>query len=580
MRLPARHRWFLYAGALSLAFAGALSILPRGPLLTAFADSADLLLTLAVFIVMLRNAVSAHGDSRRFWALTASGCLLWAANLAGWTYYEGVRRTILPDPWSMDLFLFLHLIPMIAAVALRPHRAEGEHKFRTGALDFFLLLVWWLFLYAFVVFPSQYVAVDVVRYDRNFGALYLVENGVLALMLGVVARGAAAGWRRVYVNLMIANLLYTFASQAVNFAGSSYYTGSLYDVPLILAIGWMGATALSAREWPMEVTPRHSNDKWGATILRLAMPAILSLPALGLWTYLWDGSPAYTRTFRLFTVLAAMLLVGAVVFVRQFLQDQALIRLLQGSRRSFESEQRLQSHLIQREKLGSLGEMIAGAAHEIDHPLIAIMGDSEKLWSTHRLTGDQDALVRKIVHHAQRTRELVENLLSFAQRSSGERSMVDLRVLLQRSVQMRDPHKQQKVRIETLLEANLPRVWGDGRQLFQAFVQIAQNAFDALEESGGGLLRVSAQVQGDEVFVQFSDNGPGIKEPHRVFDPFYTTKPVGKGTGLGLSAVYGVVQDHRGQITCQNNPHGGASFLLRLPIASSAGAQALAVGHA
>jgi signal transduction histidine kinase len=86
-------------------------------------------------------------------------------------------------------------------------------------------------------------------------------------------------------------------------------------------------------------------------------------------------------------------------------------------------------------------------------------------------------------------------------------------------------------------------------------------------------------VQGNEVFVQFSDNGPGIKEPHRVFDPFYTTKPVGKGTGLGLSAVYGVVQDHRGQITCQNNPQGGASFLLRLPIASTAGAQALAASQ-
>jgi two-component system, NtrC family, sensor kinase len=207
------------------------------------------------------------------------------------------------------------------------------------------------------------------------------------------------------------------------------------------------------------------------------------------------------------------------------------------------------------------------------------MGDSETLWSTQRLTGEQDVLVRKIVHHAQRTRELVENLLSFAQRSSGEKALVDLRILLQRSVQMHDPQRQ-KVRIETLLETNLPNVWGDGHQLFQAFVQLAENAFDALEESGGGLLRISAQVQGNEVFVQFSDSGPGIKEPNRVFDPFYTTKPVGKGTGLGLSAVYGVVQEHGGQITCQNNPQGGASFLLRLPIASSAGAHALAAGQA
>jgi two-component system NtrC family sensor kinase len=122
-------------------------------------------------------------------------------------------------------------------------------------------------------------------------------------------------------------------------------------------------------------------------------------------------------------------------------------------------------------------------------------------------------------------------------------------------------------------------VWGDGHQLFQAFVQIVENALDALEEAGGGLLRVSAQLQEEEMVVQFSDSGPGIKEPHRVFDPFYTTKPIGKGTGLGLSAVYGVIQEHQGQIACQNKPEGGALFVLRLPVASQAEAQALAAAQ-
>ena len=73
-----------------------------------------------------------------------------------------------------------------------------------------------------------------------------------------------------------------------------------------------------------------------------------------------------------------------------------------------------------------------------------------------------------------------------------------------------------------------------------------ENALDALEEKGGGTIRVGAQMHREEIVVQFRDNGPGIKEPHRVFDPFYTTKPIGKGTGLGLSVVYGVVQDHGG----------------------------------
>jgi two-component system, NtrC family, sensor kinase len=200
------------------------------------------------------------------------------------------------------------------------------------------------------------------------------------------------------------------------------------------------------------------------------------------------------------------------------------------------------------------------------------------------LTSEQDTLVRKIMNQSQRTRELIASLLSFAQQSSGEKTMVDLCMLLQRSVQMRELQRHdQKIRIETVIEPNLPRVWGDGHQLFQAFVQIVENALDALEEAGGGLLRVSAHLQGgdqgEEVVVQFSDSGPGVKEPHRVFDPFYTTKPIGKGTGLGLSAVYGVVQDHQGQITCQNKPEGGAVFVLRLRVARQHDPQALAAAQ-
>ena len=88
---------------------------------------------------------------------------------------------------------------------------------------------------------------------------------------------------------------------------------------------------------------------------------------------------------------------------------------------------------------------------------------------------------------------------------------------------------------------------------------------DALEEARRRHPRNFLAKPWSEIVLKFSDSGPGIRDPQRVFDPFYTTKPVGKGTGLGLSAVYGVVQDHGGQITCQNQPQGGAQFLIRLP---------------
>ena len=583
MSLFRRFRWFVLAGGITLAFAAVSLALSRGPLLTAVSDVTYFLLILAASVAMLRNAWSEQGVSRSFWFLMGAGCLIWALDLAVWNYFEVLRRTLVPRWWFMDVVLFLHLIPMIGAVGLRPHRSDdGERRFRGGTLEFLILLGWWAFLYAFLVFPSQYIVPDAAIYNRNFSSLYLVETGVLVLVLGITTRGAPAGWKMVYLNLLLASAVYALDSQGLSFAldRGKYYTGSFYDIPLIATAAWMAATALTAPQWKPQAIIYPGEDKWGAMALRLAMLAILSLPAFGLWTLRWDPSPALDRAFRLFTVLIAMLVLGVFVFVRQYLQDQTLIHLLGQSRRTFENEQRLQTHLVQREKLASLGQLVAGAAHEIDQPLTVIMDFSEKLWSEQRLTSNQDTLVRKIVTQAQRTRDLIANLLSFAQQRPGEKIMVDVSALLQRSVQMRElQRRDQKIHIETSIEASLPQVWGDGHQLFQAFVQIVENALDALEESGGGLLSVSAQHHAEEVVLSFSDNGPGIKEPHRVFDPFYTTKPIGKGTGLGLSAVYGVVQDHRGQITCQNKPEGGAVFVLRLPTGKPVEAQALAAAQ-
>ena len=211
---------------------------------------------------------------------------------------------------------------------------------------------------------------------------------------------------------------------------------------------------------------------------------------------------------------------------------------------------------------------MAGAAHDINHPLTAIMTHAEQLWTKEPLTDEQHALVRKIVNQAGRTRDLVADLLSFAQQSPAEKIPVDVIMLLQRATQMLESRRlSATIRVELSIDPGFPRVQGNANQLFQAFVEIIENAMDALEEAGGGALEITAQLQGKEAVLQFSDSGPGIREPQRVFDPFYTTKPVGKGTGLGLSAVYGVIQDHSGQITCQNKRKGGALFVVRIPYA-------------
>lgn len=574
-----RHRWFFAAAGITLAFA-VVCFTARGPspALTAFADLTGLALMLVALGVCAANALARPRQERSFWALTVLAFLLWTINQFAWSIWEIVLHRPIPDPFVFDIILFFHTVPMIAAVAWRPDVVAKREKILLSLLNFLMLCGWWVFLYAFIVFPHQYVVANVGKYNVFYDGLYGVENAVLVGVLVFASLTSSGGWRRLYLHLLAASVLYGLNSQLLDRASadSTYYSGSLYDVPLVGTVAWITAAAISSRQWDLKSVEFNLDRRWKNFVPQLAMVAIMSLPVLGLWTVLFDHSPAASRTFRIFAVLGAMLLLGSFVFLRQYLQDQTLISLVHESRRAYESQIQLQNQLVQREKLASLGKLIAGAAHEIDHPLTAVMSYSEQLWSKEKLTDDQNALLRKIVNQARRTRDLVANLLSFARQAPGEKIVIDLALLLNRAAQLMEPRRQSskgKVRLQVSVGQHLPPVRGNPNQIFQVFVEIIENAMDALDESGGGMLEISAQHQDGDVMLQFSDTGPGIRDPQRVFDPFYTTKPVGKGTGLGLSAVYGVVQDHGGQVTCLNRPEGGALFVLKLPAATGAAAQ-------
>jgi signal transduction histidine kinase len=576
MSLFQRHRWFVAAAGMSLAFAAVCLTAHKSLGLTAFADIAALVLLLAAATTALANTFTRPGQERSFWALMTLGLSLWACNQAGWTHSEVVLHEQIPDPYFFDIILFFHMVPMIAAVAWRPDLAKKEGRVHLSMLNFLMLLGWWTFLYAFLVFPHQHVVLNVHLYDVYYDILYLLENALLVGGLGLAAWTSSGGWRRLYVHLLGAGVLYGVGSQFLDRAAANgtYYSGSLYDVPFVASVVWIAAAALSAREWDLQSHEFTLDPRWRKVIPQLAMLALLSLPVLGLWAVVWDRSPAASREFRIFAVLGAMLLLGAFVFLRQYFQDQALMAVLRESRRGYESQKRLQTQLVQKEKLASLGNLVAGAALEIDHPLTAVMSYSEQLWAQEKLTSEQNKLLRKIVNQARRTRDLVTGLLSFAQQAPGEKVLVDLGMLLQRATQMLESrHVTGKIRVGMSIAADFPRVQGNANQLFQAFVEIIENAMDALEESGGGAVEIIAHRLGSEAVLQFSDTGAGIREPERVFDPFYTTKPVGKGTGLGLSAVYGVIHEHSGQITCQNKPEGGALFIVRFPIATEPAVQ-------
>jgi len=555
---------------ITLIYAGVSLSTSAGFGLLAFGDIAQFSLLFLAFLLMSANAVSTRGQTRLFWGLMALGCLLWSADLALWTLYEVILRRAIPEPFIGDAVLFVHVVPFMAAVALRPHQLE-ERKLYFSTLNFLMMLVWWVFLYAFIVFPDEYVQLNVAVYSPHYDLLYLVENMAFLGVLGVLAWKARGAWKRIYWNLFVASGLYAVSSLALNvaIARGKYHTGSLYDIPFIASVCWMIWATLLARDLKPPSQPAPSElPRWQMLTPRLAMLAMLSLPLMGYWAWFRDTAPPHLRQFRLLVTLAATLVLGLFVFLRQFLMDRELARLLEESRSSLENMKRLQTELVQREKLASLAQLVSGAAHEINNPLAAILGYSELLAAQSDTESNQASMARKIGQQARRTRELVSSLLSFAQQSPGEKTLLDMGSIVQRALQMKMLRTESKnIRLESRIEPNLPQIWGNVNQLFQCCVEIIGNATDALEEVGGGAFSVSVLQEGDELVMEFSDSGPGIRDPQRIFDPFYTTKPVGKGMGLGLSVTYGVVRDHQGQISCENLPAGGAAFELRFPVA-------------
>jgi signal transduction histidine kinase len=567
-----KHLWVVCTVGLILAYAVAAFHSPHSRSLTAFGDVTQFLLVAFAAGIMAWNAVSSQGHARGFWLLMAAGCCLWAASLGAWTFFEVVRGREVPEPFFGDVILFIHIVPFMAAVALRPHRPQEEKKLYFSTLNFLMLLIWWVFLYAFTVFPNQYVIFNSPGYNYNYDLLYLFENLVLLVVLGLLTTNVQGPWKKVYWNFFIAAGLYTWSSEAINAAitRGQYYTGSWYDIPLVTSMCWLIFAGLMARGLkPAQESVQLPSSKWLALSPRLAMLAILSLPAMGFWSQFRDPSPGPIRYFRLLVTLVAMLVLGGFVFLRQYVLDRELMRLLEESRQSLENLKRLQTQLVQKEKLASLGQLVSGAAHEINNPVAAILGYSELLATNQGLDPAQVTMAQKIGQQARRTRDLLSGLLSFAQQAPAEKTLLEVGPLLQRALQMKMLQMETKgIRVHGTIAPDLPRIWGNPNQLLQCCLEIIGNSMDALQETGGGTLWVSARCE-DDVVVKFSDSGSGILEPERVFDPFYTTKSVGKGTGLGLSATYGVVQDHGGQITCHNRPEGGAVFILRFPVPAS-----------
>jgi two-component system NtrC family sensor kinase len=241
----------------------------------------------------------------------------------------------------------------------------------------------------------------------------------------------------------------------------------------------------------------------------------------------------------------------------------------------------LQSKLIHAEKMAAVGQLVSGVAHEVNNPLTAILGFADLLMENAEVPEAARKDLRVILQEAQRTKQIVQNLLSFARQMPPQRKPVQLNGILRRTIQLRAyDFNSHGVEIIEHLDESLPQVVGDSHQLQQVFLNIMNNAYDAVRETGRpARIEIMTASLGTYVEVSFRDNGHGISQPDRIFDPFFTTKEVGKGTGLGLSICYGIVREHGGEILCHNNTGSqGATFIVRLPSVSESASMGVAAG--
>jgi len=237
---------------------------------------------------------------------------------------------------------------------------------------------------------------------------------------------------------------------------------------------------------------------------------------------------------------------------------------------------RLEGQLRQAERLAELGTLASGMAHEIGTPMNVILGRAEYL---HQRTTDE--VMKKglatIVAQVERITKVMNQLLAFARRRAPERRLVDLRAIVDDSLEMfQERIAQSRIAVDKVIAPSLPAVLADGDQLMQVLINLVMNSLHAMPE--GGRLKLNLIREGNQVRLDVADTGHGMAEEIRtkVFSPFFTTKEFGKGTGLGLTVVKGIIEEHGGTISVESAVGEGTTFTIRLPLAPSVHTASLA----
>jgi signal transduction histidine kinase len=561
-----RHSSKLWIAAVAVCLATlilAALILPQSFRLTALSDVIQCILLFSGMVSLIPHAVRSRGRLRLFWTLIATGIALWFSYQLFWTYYEVWLRVDVPDLCAADMVLFLHIVPLMAALAIRPHAPQDEYAARLRRLDFALMMVWWAYLYTLIVIPWQYIIANVPAYDNNLNSLYLIEKLAFLSAVFLAWMGSKEGWKTFYASLFGAGFTYAASSHIANWAIGRhvYYSGSLYDIPLAVSMAWLTVIGLTTREREPQAGVPSTSTSHGVWLARLGMIAAFSLPLFAAWALLDTALPPPIRSFRLVLTLGFALFMGVMVFVRQRLLDRELLRLLNHSQESLANLKRLQAQITEAEKLASIGQLVGGVTHELNNPITALLGYSDLLLTT-PLNPEQQDLAGKIGQHVRRTKSLVASLLSFARQGPAAMAPVDLKTLLRTTVKLSQPQWQAlQIEVRTEFTPDPLIVRGDSNQLLQVCIQIINDALYAVGQHRSRTLTIATECKDGLAIINISDAGfaAGSAENKEEDEDQALS-------GLGLSACKGILQQHHGRILWRQDRNTGTNIRVEIPV--------------
>ncbi|HJP87357.1 MAG TPA: PAS domain S-box protein [Gemmatimonadaceae bacterium] len=248
-------------------------------------------------------------------------------------------------------------------------------------------------------------------------------------------------------------------------------------------------------------------------------------------------------------------------------------------------EKQLQQQLVQSEKMGAIGQLVSGVAHELNNPLASISAFAQLMLSDGNLNKDDRHATETIASEARRAARIVHNLLTFARQHKAEKTYADINQVIENTLELRGYDLNVRgIQIERLYDDPPPSTMVDAYQLQQVILNLVTNAEQAMAgvERAHHRLTVRTRRDAETVHIEIEDTGPGIpaESLERIFNPFYTTKSVGHGTGLGLSISLGIISEHNGRIWAENAGGGGARFCVDLPLVAEPPASASAAPEA